>query len=106
MWPFKPTVFPTEEQHIYRVANPAWLPAQPPPQRELRPRRPRPPATTSKFLVKGHLHNGRNYWSPYDLLWLFLSFIGPAPDDATKRNFYLPIAAVYGRGQDWLTRSR
>jgi hypothetical protein len=46
---------------------------------------------------KQHLHNDRGYWSPYDLLGLFLSFMGPAPDRATKRNFYLPITAVYGR---------
>ena len=51
----------------------------------------------SKFRVRRHLHNDRDYWSPYDLLGLFLSFMGPAPDGATKRNFYLPITAVYGR---------
>jgi hypothetical protein len=51
----------------------------------------------SKFRVRQHLHNDRGYWSPYDLLGLFLSFMGPAPDRATKRNFYLPITAVYGR---------
>jgi hypothetical protein len=42
-------------------------------------------------------YNGRDYWSPYDLLGLFLSFMGPAPNSATKRNFYLPMTAVYGR---------
>jgi hypothetical protein len=47
--------------------------------------------------VRRHLHNGHDYWSPYDLLGLFLSFMGPAPDGATKRNFYLPMTAVYGR---------
>jgi hypothetical protein len=31
------------------------------------------------------------------LLGLFLSFMGPAPNGATKRNFYLPMTAVYGR---------
>jgi hypothetical protein len=85
------------DQHIYRAPNPGWLPPQPPPRRDLRPRPPRPPATTSKFIVRGHLHNGRYYWSPYDLLGLFLSVMGSAPDDATKRNFYLPMTAVYGR---------
>ena len=95
MWPFKSAVFPTDQtsvqdpnlrpdQHINRHANLAWTP-------------PPPPATMSKFSVAGHLHNGRYYWSPYDLLGLFLSYIGPAPDHATKRNFYLPLTAVYGR---------
>ena len=72
------------DQHINRDANLAWTP-------------PPPPATMSKFSVAGHLHNGRYYWSPYDLLGLFLSYIGPAPDHATKRNFFLPLTAVYGR---------
>src|SRR5207248_8819204 len=58
---------------------------------------PHPPATMSKFTVRRHLHNGRDDWSPYDLLGLFLSFMGPAPGGATKRNFYLPMTAVYGR---------
>jgi hypothetical protein len=51
----------------------------------------------SKFRVRQHLHNDRGYWSPYDLLGLFLSLMSPAPDHATKRNFYLPMTAVYGR---------
>jgi hypothetical protein len=78
----------TPDQHIYRAANPAWIPPPPPPQ---------PPATVSKFTVGRHLHNGHDYWSPYDLLGLFLSLMGPAPNGATKRNFYLPMTAVYGR---------
>jgi hypothetical protein len=76
----------TPDQHIYRAANPVWI-----------LQRPQPPAAMSKFRVRRHLHNDRDYWSPYDLLGLFLSFMGPAPDGATKRNFYLPITAVYGR---------
>jgi len=89
----------TPDQHIYRAANPAWIP-----QRPDRPRRggrpplpPQPLPTISKFGVRRYLHNGRDYWSPYDLLGLFLSFMGPAPNSATKRNFYLPMTAVYGR---------
>src|SRR5271155_2852432 len=102
MWPFESAVIPTEQtsvrahltpdQHIYRAANPAWVPPRAP-QRALRPR----PATMSKFSVRQHLHNGREYWSPYDLLGLFLSVMGPAPDGATKGNFHLPMTAVYGR---------
>ena len=90
------------DQHIYRAANRAWIPEQP--EQPGRPRRggrpplpPQSPANISKFAVRQHLHNDRGYWSPYDLLGLFLSFIGPAPDGATKRNFYLPMTAVYGR---------
>ena len=102
----------TPNQHIYRAANTAWIP---PPrrgrggrerggggrggrgrgERSLLP--PQPPATTSKFAVRRHLRNGHDYWSPYDLLGLFLSLMGPAPNGATKRNFYLPMTAVYGR---------
>jgi hypothetical protein len=44
-----------------------------------------------------HLHGGVPYWSPYDLLGLFLAYMGPAPENARKRNFYLPLTAVYGR---------
>jgi hypothetical protein len=89
----------TPDQHIYRAANPAWIPRRPDrPRRGGRPPlQPQPPATMSKFRVRQHLHNGRPYWSPYDLLGLFLSLMGPAPDGATKRNFYLPMTAVYGR---------
>lgn len=35
--------------------------------------------------------------TPYDLLGLFLSFIGPAPLDATVENFYLPMTYLYGK---------
>jgi hypothetical protein len=82
----------------YHAANPAWIPRRPDrPRRGRPPLPPQPPATISKFRVRQHLHNGRHYWSPYDLLGLFMSFMGPAPDGATKRNFYLPMTAVYGR---------
>jgi hypothetical protein len=72
------------DQHIYRALNPGWVPPPPAP-------------TISKFSVRQHLHQNRGYWSPYDLLGLFLSMMGPAPAAATKRNFYLPLTAVYGR---------
>jgi hypothetical protein len=86
------------DQHIYRAANGAWIPRRPDrPRRDRPPLPPQPPATISKFTVRQYLHNGQGYWSPYDLLGLFLSFMGPAPDRATKRNFYLPMTAVYGR---------
>ncbi|KAF4947859.1 hypothetical protein FGADI_10097 [Fusarium gaditjirri] len=35
------------------------------------------------------------YWSPYDLLGLFLSKLGPAQPGSTKQNFFLPLTAMY-----------
>lgn len=37
----------------------------------------------------------------YDLLGLFISILGPAPTTADKNNYFLPLAAVYGR---WCSR--
>jgi hypothetical protein len=37
------------------------------------------------------------YWSHYDLLGLFLSLMGPAQNGATKKNFFVPLTAVYAR---------
>lgn len=75
------------DQHIFRAINPFW---------------PLPADDVSKFTVRQHLYPSRGpgrhgYWSPYDLLGLFLSGVGPAPLGANKRNFYLPMTAVYGR---------
>ncbi|KAF4439604.1 hypothetical protein F53441_12530 [Fusarium austroafricanum] len=39
----------------------------------------------------------RIYWSPFDLLGLFLSLCGPAQPNADKENFYLPLTAMYSR---------
>ncbi|KAI2780787.1 hypothetical protein F4815DRAFT_469101 [Daldinia loculata] len=39
--------------------------------------------------------------NPYDLLGLFISILGPAPTAADKNNYFLPLAAVYGR---WCSR--
>jgi hypothetical protein len=44
-----------------------------------------------------HLHDGVPFWSPLDLLGLFLSSMGPAPVGATKRNFFLPMTAMFAR---------
>ena len=46
-------------------------------------------------------YNQVNYWALPDLLGLFLSSLGRAPQGATKRNFYLPITAVFGQ---WCTK--
>ncbi|PLB55679.1 hypothetical protein P170DRAFT_461495 [Aspergillus steynii IBT 23096] len=52
--------------------------------------------SSSLQLVKTE-YNGINYWALPDLLGLFLSNLGRAPQGATKRNFYLPLTAVFGR---------
>lgn len=85
---------PAPPSHIYRRVNPDF-------QRD----------RTSKFLVVGWTirpsidpsMQGRKpgWWCPYDLLGLFLSLLGPAPDGANKNNFYLPLTAVYAR---WCSR--
>ena len=43
------------------------------------------------------MHEGRPYWSPYDLLGLMLSEMGPAPAGATTASFYLPLTAVFAK---------
>ncbi|KAI1124289.1 hypothetical protein F5Y10DRAFT_285214 [Nemania abortiva] len=42
-----------------------------------------------------------SWWNPYDLLGLFLSVLGPAGVGATKKNFFLPLCAVYAK---WCSR--
>ena len=37
------------------------------------------------------------YWSPYDLLGYFLGLLGPAPSNADRNNYFLPLIAVYAR---------
>lgn len=48
-------------------------------------------------MMKGRVPRVPRWWCPYDLLGLFLSLLGPAPDGANKNNFYLPLTAVYAR---------
>jgi hypothetical protein len=72
------------EQHIRRIENPAW------PERK-------EPVQVARFRVERKWHNGLPFWSPIDLLGLFLSSLGPAPAGATKRTFFLPLVAVYGK---------
>ncbi|KAK3369578.1 hypothetical protein B0T24DRAFT_708287, partial [Lasiosphaeria ovina] len=36
-------------------------------------------------------------WSPYDLLGYLLMALGMDPPNATKRNFYLPLTAMYAK---------
>lgn len=75
------------DHHIYREKNvdniPGPGPSDPPP-----------------FLVRQFIHklpNRTAFWSPYDLLGLFMSLICPAPANATRENFYIPLTAVYGK---------
>ncbi|EAW19302.1 uncharacterized protein NFIA_092630 [Aspergillus fischeri NRRL 181] len=75
---------PVPEQHIRRIENPAW------PERK-------EPVQVARFKVERKWHSVLSFWSPIDLLGLFLSTLGPAPAGATKRNFFLPLVAVYGK---------
>lgn len=51
----------------------------------------------SKFIPQPYEFLDTSFLTPYDLLGLFLSFIGPAPLDATVENFYLPMTYLYGQ---------
>ncbi|KAI0118164.1 hypothetical protein GGR51DRAFT_572175 [Nemania sp. FL0031] len=42
-----------------------------------------------------------DWWNPYDLLGFFLGVLGPADIGATKRNYFLPLCAVYAQ---WCSR--
>ncbi|KAF4947857.1 hypothetical protein FGADI_10095 [Fusarium gaditjirri] len=52
----------------------------------------RPPRNRNVTVTKA-----RHYWSPYDLLGLFLSKLGRAQPGATEDNFYLPLTAMYSQ---------
>ncbi|CAP81150.1 Pc12g15230 [Penicillium rubens Wisconsin 54-1255] len=58
------------------------------------------PAAASKnesyLLLDKTTYGGFPYWCSFDLLGRFLSIIGPAPQNATNYNFYLPLAMMYG----------
>ncbi|KAJ5255783.1 hypothetical protein N7505_010934 [Penicillium chrysogenum] len=58
------------------------------------------PAGASKnesyLLLDKTTYGGFPYWCSFDLLGRFLSIIGPAPQNATNYNFYLPLAMMYG----------
>lgn len=71
-------------QHIFRRLNPSWDQEN-------------PSGRVSKFQILKRTFHGIKYWSCADLLGLFLSSLGLAPNGATKRNFFLPLTAVYGK---------
>ncbi|KAE8154149.1 hypothetical protein BDV25DRAFT_167850 [Aspergillus avenaceus] len=68
------------EQHILRVLHPEW-----------------PREYISKFRLGRHLFKDVNFWSLPDLLGLVLNLLGPAPAGATRRNFFLPLIAMFGK---------
>ncbi|KNG91078.1 hypothetical protein ANOM_000744 [Aspergillus nomiae NRRL 13137] len=72
-----------------------------PPQNIDRQVHPRWPRGIARFQLRRSTYDGVEYWALPDLLGLFLSSLGPAPIGATKRNFYLPVTAVYGQ---WCTK--
>lgn len=39
----------------------------------------------------------RDFWVSPDMLGLLLGLLGPAPAGATKRNFYLPLTAMFSK---------
>ncbi|EWZ34008.1 hypothetical protein FOZG_13690 [Fusarium oxysporum Fo47] len=76
----------TPDQHIYRQVNQGW----------------RNDVQASKFHARENWNHqfidstiAQPYWSPYDLLGLFLSKLGPAQAGSTKQNFFLPLTAMY-----------
>ncbi|GFF55843.1 hypothetical protein IFM51744_08740 [Aspergillus udagawae] len=69
----------------------------PPPQNIDRKRHPNWPSALSRFQLTKSTFDGVEYWALPDLLGLFMSTLGRAPATATKRNFYLPLTAVYGQ---------
>lgn len=78
-------------QHIHRAINPRWSATN--------------RTRVSKFTLLRYQHDGVAFWSVTDLLGLFLSSLGSAPTGATKRNFYLPLTAVYGKWCSILIRT-
>ncbi|RHZ56393.1 hypothetical protein CDV55_103996 [Aspergillus turcosus] len=51
----------------------------------------------ARFRRTNLTYDGVEYWALPDLLGFFMSSLGRAPTMASKRNFYLPLTAVYGR---------
>ncbi|GFG11367.1 hypothetical protein IFM61392_06875 [Aspergillus lentulus] len=81
---------------LRRPDGPSYL-VPPPPQNIDRKRHPKWPSALSRFRLTKSTYDGVEYWALPDLLGLFMSTLGRAPTIATKRNFYLPLTAVYGQ---------
>ncbi|KAE8377077.1 hypothetical protein BDV26DRAFT_282127 [Aspergillus bertholletiae] len=82
----KTTSPPTPPQNIDRQPNPRWLRA------------------IARFQLRKSTYEGIKCCALPDLLGPFLSSSGQAPTGATKRNFYLPVTAVFGQWCAKLTR--
>ncbi|EAW16686.1 uncharacterized protein NFIA_060420 [Aspergillus fischeri NRRL 181] len=79
---------------LRRPDGPGYL-VPPPPQNIDRKRHPKWPSALARFRLTKSTYDGVEYWALPDLLGLFMSSLGRAPTTATKRNFYLPLTAVY-----------
>lgn len=78
------------DQHIRRQPSPFW-------QDYNQNLHPDGYPQESKFIPRPYEFLDTAFVTPYDLLGLFLSFIGPAPLNATVHNFYVPITFLYGQ---------
>ncbi|KAF7590759.1 hypothetical protein BBP40_002374 [Aspergillus hancockii] len=96
------------DQHIYRQLNTTDAPPPPdwpPDWDEIKRGRSEITVNQAVDYRYKHIHaccdepnvTENFYWSPYDLLGLFLSSIGPPPPAASKDRFFLPLTALYGR---------
>ncbi|KAI0007430.1 hypothetical protein F4779DRAFT_512252 [Xylariaceae sp. FL0662B] len=86
------------DSHFRRLFNPTWWDDERNWKYETK-------FTLNPYMGKyrGALDNSISveWWSPYDLLGLFISILGPSPAGADKNNYFLPLTAVYGR---WCSR--
>jgi hypothetical protein len=83
-----------------RPDGPGYL-VPPPPQNIDRNAHPNWPSSLARFRLIKSTYDGVEYWALPDILGLFMSSLGRAPTTASKRNFYLPLTAVYGQ---WCTK--
>ncbi|PYI18166.1 hypothetical protein BO99DRAFT_461375 [Aspergillus violaceofuscus CBS 115571] len=85
--------------HITRLRQPTGQDYlnPPPPQSVHRDLNPQWPRSIARFRLERSTYDGLEYWALPDYLGLFLSKLERAPAGATKRNFYLPVTAVFGR---------
>ncbi|PKX94865.1 uncharacterized protein P174DRAFT_479810 [Aspergillus novofumigatus IBT 16806] len=81
---------------LCRPDGPGYL-VPPPPQNLDRNAHPNWPSSLARFWLIKSANDGVEYWALPDILGLFMSSLGRAPTAASKRNFYLPLTAVYGQ---------
>lgn len=92
-----------ESQRVWRLLSfishpngPDYL-NPPPPQSIARAVNDDQRCTIASLRVLKYEYGGIKYWALPDLLGLFMSSLGHAPTGATRRNFYLPLTAVFGQ---------